>query len=119
MGAIATVKVLLWMEKLPLGWNGHCPCCSAATMEDIPHILLECPLYGPHREIFLAAMLRQLAKVDPDDSMDCCQKPFMLLGQSVADSCLPAWLPPVTKKDDVSVEELLAGSANLSELSSD
>ena len=119
MGAIATVEVLLSMEKLPMGWNGRCPCCGAAVTEDIPHILLECSRYEPQRDKFLSAMLSQLAEVDPDDTFDRRQKSFMLLGGSVEDSCLPAWLPPSTKKDDLSVDELSIGSADLSASSSD
>jgi hypothetical protein len=30
VGAIATVKVLLRIEKLPMGWKNCCPCCRAA-----------------------------------------------------------------------------------------
>jgi hypothetical protein len=63
-------------------------------------------------------MLRQLAEVDPDEALDRRQKSFMLLGGSVSDLCLPAWMPPTTKKDDPSIEELSVGSADLSETSS-
>jgi hypothetical protein len=119
MGAIATVEVLLRMEKLPIAWEGRCPCCGAAITEDIPHILLECLRFEPQREKYLSAMLQQLAVVDPGDQFDRRQQSFMLLGGSINDSCLPAWLPPSTKKDDSSVEESSVGSADLSESSSD
>jgi hypothetical protein len=119
MGAIATVEVLLRMEKLPMGWNGRCPCCRAPITEDIPHILLECVRYTHERRKFLSAMLSQLAEVDPDASFDRRQQSFMLLGGNVNDLSLPAWLPPSTKKDDPSVDELSVGSADLSESSSD
>jgi hypothetical protein len=119
MGAIATVEVLLRMEKLPMGWSGRCPCCRAATTEDIPHILLECSRYATHRDQFLAAMLCQLVEEDPDDQLDRRQKSFMLLGGSVGDSCLPEWLPPSTTKDNLSEDKLSVGSADLSESSSD
>jgi hypothetical protein len=119
MGAIATVEVLLRMEKLPMVWNGRCPCCRAMVTEDIPHILLECSRYEHQREKFLSAMLCQLAEADPDDLFNRRQKSFMLLGGSVNGSCLPHWTPPLTTKDDLSVEELLVGSADLSDSSSD
>jgi len=119
MGTTATVEVLFSMEKLPMGWNGCCPCCRVAIMEVIPHILLECSRYEQHREKFLLAMLRQLAEVDPDKVLDCHQKSFILLGGSVDNLSLPAWLPPTTKKDDPLVDKLSVGSANLSKLSSD
>jgi hypothetical protein len=119
MGAIATVEVLLRMEKLPMGWNGCCPCCWAAITEDIPHILLECSRYEPIQRKFLQVMLVQLAEVDPGDLYDRRERTFMLLGGRVNDSCLPAWLPPSTKKDDQSVNELSVGSADLSESSAD
>jgi hypothetical protein len=64
-------------------------------------------------------MLSQLAEVDPDASFDRRQQSFMLLGGNVNDLSLPAWLPPSTKKDDPSVDELSVGSADLSESSSD
>ena len=119
MGTIATVEVLLSMEKLPMGWDGRCPCCSSTITEDIPHILLECSRFEPQRRNFLSVMLCQLAEVDPDDLFDRHQKSFMLLGGSVDDLCLPAWLPPSTTKDDLSVDELSVGSADLSASSSD
>jgi hypothetical protein len=119
MGAITTVEVLLHMEKLPMGWVGRCPCCRAAIMEDIQHILLECSRFDPQRGKFLSAMRRQLATVDPGGVFDRRQKSFMLLGGSVNGSCLPNWLPPSTTKDDPSVEESSVGSADLSETSSD
>jgi hypothetical protein len=119
MGAIATVEVLLRMEKLsPMAWEGRCPCCRATITEDIPHILLECPRYDPQRRKYLSALLRQITEIDPDDQLDRRQKSFMLLGGSVDDLCLPKWLPPTTKKDDPSVEDSSVGSADLSETSS-
>jgi len=119
MGTIATVEVLLSMEKLPMEWNGRCPCYRVAIMEDIPHILLECSRYEQHREKILLAMLRQLAEVNPDKVLDCHQKSFILLGGSMDNLSLPAWLPPTTKKDDPLVDKLSVGSANLSKSSSD
>jgi hypothetical protein len=63
-------------------------------------------------------MLQQLATLYPVQLLDRRQQSFMLLGGSVNDLCLPAWVSPATTKDDLSIEELSIGSANLSETSS-
>ena len=96
MGAFATTAKLIAWARLPAAeWSNHCPCCRATThTEDIPHILLECAYWEAYRTNFLAAMLLQITVVDPEASLDRCQKSVLLLGGSVNDVCLPRWSPP-------------------------
>jgi hypothetical protein len=124
LGAFATTDQLLSWSKLPPEWNNRCPCCRARTTKDIPHILLECRRWEPHRDKYLQSLLEDVyeLELDPDQILCRTQQATLLLGGSVADLRLPHWMPPCTSHDrDASETSSVARSsaADLSKTSSE
>jgi hypothetical protein len=122
LGAFATAEQLLSWGKLTPEWSNRCPCCRERTTEDIPHILLECRRWEPHRDKFLLPLLTGVWEIQDQLTLSRNQRASLLLGGSVGDSRLPAWMPPCpgrVRDGPEDPSENSRASAALSETSSE
>jgi exonuclease III len=119
LGAFPTAEQLLSWGKLPPEWSDRCPCCRARTTEDIPHILLECRRWEPHRDKYLQTLLNDSAELDMDPELTLCRnkRASLLLGGSIGDLRLPHWMPTCTRRDDAASDASSASTSSTTDLS--